>query len=169
MKRIIILLFLVIVSACYTMSLFAQGYEPMINIDRSVSNEGTRYIAVDKNRIVNNVSRGQLVGSSNQSQYNIEVDSYTMPTHQELLALETRDNIKFGKGMGVDMDIIREVDATGIGSMDARQIDNIRQDLIRQWYKMVRNKNKMGQNDLFKSHSDLFLLSIYEYDIFSKI
>lgn len=67
-----------------------------------------------------------------KSPYEMEFDSDSngwLEPHESRKALKQKyDDIMFGKGTGVDMDLVSEYDANGDGLIDAREATEIRED-----------------------------------------
>lgn len=58
-----------------------------------------------------------------------DLESWLKPRKTARLSGDTKDGMKFGRDMGVDMDLIRECDAACNGAVDARQKHYIREDI----------------------------------------
>lgn len=128
-----ILLSIVLVISCAVFG--SKTYSELYNItprsginNETTSVRGAQYITVDKNRIVSEIPRGQRVKAGDEAKYNRDLEGWLAPKNSALAPSQREDGIRFGNGMGVDRDILRESDAMSNGTIDARQAHCIRED-----------------------------------------
>jgi hypothetical protein len=117
---------------CISSISFSEPYEFTGKVANNTGIENTRYIAVDQSRIVSNVAKAQPVTEAEKetakSRYNIDIENWKDPEISENALAPRRDGMEFGRGFGVDMDLVRQNDAYMTGGMDARETHNILED-----------------------------------------
>lgn len=123
----------------FASDIFAQQGEVNVKTDASTNKiipaENAEYIDVDNNRIINETDIRQQwkykncpVKTPEETKYDIDRDGWLEPEESREALKQHYDDIKFGRGMGVDMDILREYDADGNGSIDPREAQYIKED-----------------------------------------
>jgi len=115
-----------------TLTVYSEPYEFTGKMINNTGIEGTKYIAVDQKRIVDNVAKAQPVTDSEKaikrSNYNIDIENWRDAGVSANALAPTRDAREFGLGMGVDMDLVRQYDASATGGLDAREVHYIKED-----------------------------------------
>lgn len=116
------------------LKIFAQPYEVAAKTGLS-TDKNIVYIGVDKNRIIDDVGGAQQKNYKNysanppdESKYKIDIENWVEPKEVHRALSPRHDDIEFGRGLGVDKDIMQESDATNFGSIDARGAQHIRED-----------------------------------------
>lgn len=115
-----------------TLTVSSEPYEFTGKMMNNTGLEGTKYIAVDQKRVVDNVAKAQPVNPSEKtitrSNYNIDIENWKDAGVSANALAPTRDAREFGLGMGVDMDLIRQYDASSTGGLEARQVHEFKED-----------------------------------------
>ncbi len=129
----------VIFFVLFASDIFAQQSEVDVktsaSADKITPAENAEYIDVDKNRVINETDIRQQwkyenypVKTPEETKYDIDRDGWLEPEESKEALKQHHEGIKFGHGMGVDMDLLREYDADGNGSIDPREAQSIRED-----------------------------------------
>lgn len=111
---------------------YDMGIQHGIAVDTKIQN--AQYIAVDKNRLINEFNKKQhsrykdtAVQTPIETKYGIDLDNWTTPSAPRQNFRQT-DGITFGNSRGLDMDIWRDNYQNLNGGVDARETQYIRDD-----------------------------------------
>lgn len=131
--RIILLILAALTSAIFISAASTEpiemGGKTFSSIDKGSGIENINYIAVDKNRVINEIGKTQSMKSMDKvNNYNRDLESWLEPQTQKRISGQRKDDLEFARGMGVDADIQKSNDAFSNGAFDARQIQHIRED-----------------------------------------
>lgn len=135
--KIVLSILAVIFFSFLASSILAQPYEVPVRTGIG-TDKNIVYIGVDRNRIINETDnrqqknyKNQPVNPTDESKYKIDIENWVEPKEPSRSLSPRREDMQFGRGMGVDMDLVRDSDAFSSrgGAIDARESQYIREDI----------------------------------------
>lgn len=132
MNTKILIILVVVICVFSALIVSAQPYE--VPAKSGLTDRNIVYIGVDKNRIIDDKSRAQQKDYSanpiEETEYKIDIENWVEPREIRRDISLRHDELEFGRGLGVDQDILKDNDAFGYGAVDAREAQYIREDLL---------------------------------------